>query len=71
MKVKINGVEFEGTPEEINELINLHGYKNMLEGDLLMRNFGQLSRVNRSRPTNLFKVGDYDFHDSPKCLIST
>lgn len=27
MKVKINGVEFEGTPEEINELINLHGYK--------------------------------------------
>ncbi|KIN27506.1 hypothetical protein [Bacillus phage SPbetaL3] len=71
MKVKINGVEFEGTPEEINELINLHGYKNMLEDDLLMRNFGQLSRVNRSRPTNLFKVGDYDFHDSPKCLIIT
>lgn len=71
MKVKINGVEFEGTPEEINELINLHGYKNMLEDDLLMRNFGQLSRVNRSRPTNLFKVGDYDFHDSPICLIST
>ncbi|CAF1843680.1 hypothetical protein [Bacillus subtilis] len=71
MKVKINGVEFEGTPEEINELINLHGYKNMLEDDLLMRNFGQLSRVNISRPTNLFKVGDYDFHDSPKCLIIT
>ncbi|MFT4448700.1 hypothetical protein ACMXZI_15485 [Bacillus subtilis] len=41
MKVKINGVEFEGTPEEINELINLHGYKNMLQDDLLMRNSDQ------------------------------
>ncbi|MFG6672171.1 hypothetical protein ACGYLS_17845 [Bacillus subtilis] len=71
MKANINGIEFEGTPEEINELINLHGYKNMLEDDLLMRNFGQLSRVNRSRPTNLFKVGDYDFHASPKCLFIT
>ncbi|MCY8126154.1 hypothetical protein MOC32_14640 [Bacillus spizizenii] len=71
MKANINNIEFEGTPEEINELINLHGYKNMLQDDLLMRNFDQLSRVNRSRPTNLFKVGDYDFHDSPKCLIIT
>ncbi|MCY8532686.1 hypothetical protein MOD13_04825 [Bacillus vallismortis] len=70
MKANINGIEFEGTPEEINELINLHGYKNM-QDDLLMRDFDQLSRVNRSRPTNLFKVGDYDFHDSPKCLIIT
>ncbi|QAW35675.1 hypothetical protein ETK61_23010 (plasmid) [Bacillus subtilis] len=60
MKANINGIEFEGTPEEINELINLHGYKNMQQDDLLMRNFDQLSRVNRSRPTNLFKVGDYD-----------
>ncbi|MCY7943835.1 hypothetical protein MOB93_17560 [Bacillus inaquosorum] len=71
MKVKINGLEFEGTPEEINELFNLHGYKNMLQDDLLMRNLDQFSRVNRLRPTNLFKVGDYDFHDSPKCLIIT
>ncbi|QHM16504.1 hypothetical protein C7M30_00123 [Bacillus subtilis] len=71
MKANINGVEFEGTPEEINELFNLHGYKNMLQNDLLMRNFEQFSRVNRLRPTNLFKVGDYDFHDSPKCLIIT
>ncbi|MCB7160119.1 hypothetical protein LI071_05470 [Bacillus subtilis] len=71
MKANINGIEFEGTPEEINELINLHGYKNMLQDDLLMSNSDQHSRVNRSRPTNLFKVGDYDFHDSPKCLIIT
>ncbi|WP_162105494.1 hypothetical protein [Bacillus subtilis] len=69
MKANINGIEFEGTPEEINELINLHGYKNMLQDDILMSD--QHSRVNRSRPTNLFKVGDYDFHDSPKCLIIT
>ncbi|MER2456334.1 hypothetical protein ABS751_00175 [Bacillus subtilis] len=63
MKVNINGIEFEGTPEEINELINLHGYKNILKDEF--------SRVNKLRPTNLFKVGDYDFHDSPKCLIIT
>ncbi|MCY9273449.1 hypothetical protein MOF24_17330 [Bacillus inaquosorum] len=69
MKANINGVEFEGTPEEINELINLQGYKNMLQDELLMRNFEQLSRVNKLRPTNLFKVWDYDFHDSPKCLV--
>ncbi|MCY7823229.1 hypothetical protein MOC47_08835 [Bacillus spizizenii] len=69
MKANINGVEFEGTAEEINELINLQGYKNMLQDELLMRNFEQLSRVNKLRPTNLFKVGDYDFHDSPKCLV--
>lgn len=69
MKANINGVEFEGTPEEINELINLQGYKSMLQDELLMRNFEQLSRVNKFRPTNLFKVGDYDFHDSPKCLV--
>lgn len=63
MKVSINGIEFEGTPEEINELINLDGHKNILKDEF--------SRVDKSRPTNLFKVGDYDFHDSPKCLIIT
>ncbi|WIT27762.1 hypothetical protein [Bacillus phage SPbetaL6] len=61
MIANINGIEFEGTPEEINELINLHGYKNIFKDEF--------SRVNKSRPTNLFKVGDYYFHDSPKCLI--
>lgn len=61
MKVNIKGIEFEGTPEEINELINLHGYKNILKDES--------SRVNKFRPANLFKVGDYDFYDSPKCSV--
>ncbi|WP_430743197.1 hypothetical protein [Bacillus atrophaeus] len=64
-----NGAVYERTPEELNGFAILH------EDQKEKRKYGVLFHMMREfykhkyKSPRLFKVGENDFHESPKCLI--
>ncbi|MED4566557.1 hypothetical protein [Bacillus atrophaeus] len=66
---RINGAVYERTPEEYNGFAILHEDKKEKRGYGVLLHITKEYYKHKYKSPRLLKVGENDFHGSPKCLI--